>query len=166
MKLLWIPTTVVAVLVVITGGYLFWQYRCAQPPSLDSLPTHPSPVPTADIPGSQRDEAEARLRDLASSAQSGYRVVGEQFCATDAKFIWDALRLRVGPTLESAGYAAQRNGWTSDYRIAYSLYGPDGTLRRCLNDDLVLIAGLVKPTNRTATGRLVHLYGYFHLSPT
>ncbi len=163
--MLWTTVTVLGSLIAIIGGYVYWQYRTARPPALDSIPAYTSSVPVTDISEPQRADAEVRLRDLAASAQPGYRVVGERFLATNAEFIWDALRHRVGPRLGSAGYGLDTNGWSSDHTVVYSQYRHGGWLRRQFNDDVFLVAGLVKTPIPTEAGKDVHLYGYFTLAP-
>jgi hypothetical protein len=164
-KVLRITAIVLGIVVAIAGGYVFWQYRTSRPLTLESIPTYTSAVPTTDIPEPQRSDAERQLRDLASTGQPGYRVVGERFLATNVEFVWDALRHQLEPYLGSAGYSLDRDGWSSDYMSYYSSYRHEGWLRRRFNDDAILVADLAKTTLRTSTGEDVHLYGYFRLTP-
>ncbi len=163
--MLWTTTMVVGSIVAIIGGYVYWQYRTSRPVELESIPAYTSAVPTTDILEPQRADAERQLRDLASTAQPGYRVIGERFLATKVEFVWDALRHDVQPYLGSAGYSLDRAGWSSDYVNTYLSYRHDGWLRQRFNDDAVLVAGRIKTTLRTSAGDDVHLYGYFHLAP-
>lgn len=163
-KMLWTTVIVVGSVVAIIGGYVYWQYRTSRPPELASIPAYTSPVPITDVLEPQRADAERQLRDLASTAQPGYRVVGERFLATRVEFIWDALRHQVQPYLGSAGYSLDRDGWSSDYVSTYLSYRHEGWLRRRFNDDAILVAGRIKTTLRTANGDDVHLYGYFRLT--
>lgn len=163
--MLWIAAIAIAVVVVIAGGYVFWQYRTAQPRALSGLPSYPSPVAITDIPEPQRTAAQEKIRTLVSAALPGYRIASEQFSATNAQFTWDLLRHRVGPDLKSAGYALDANGLSSDNQVTYTVYRHDGSLRRWFNDDIIVVAGLVNHTLPTATGGPVHLYGYFRLTP-
>lgn len=162
--MLWIAAAVIAVVVVV-GGYVFWQYRTAQPPLLDSIPVYTSAIPSTDIPEPRRTTIEAQLRDLAASAQPGYRVAGERFAATNADFVWDALRNNVRAYLDKSSYKIDDKGWSSNNDATYDLYRHDGSLRRWFNDDLIVIAGLVNHPLPTSTGEPVHLYGYFRLTP-
>lgn len=164
--MLWKTVILLASLVAIIGGYAYWQYRTARPPQLDKIPVYTSAVPLTDIPEPQRTSVEGQLRDIAAAAQPGYRVVEERFLASNAEFIWDALRHRIGPYLGSAGYTLDNNGWSADYMITYSLYRHHGWLRQRFNDDRILVAGNVKKPLTTSTGEQVHVYGYFRLSPS
>ncbi len=161
----WIAAIAIAVVIIVSGGYVFWQYRTSQPPSLSGLPTYPSPVPVTDISEPQKTAAEEQIRAVAATVRPGYRVASEQFSATNTQFTWDLLRHRVGPDLKSAGYALDDNGLSSDNQVTYTLYRHDGSLRRWFNDDIIVVAGLVKHTVPTSTGDPVHFYGYFRLVP-
>lgn len=163
-KLLWTAVIVLGTLIAVIGGYVYWQYRTSRPPALDSMPSYTSAVPVTDIPEPQRSDAERQLRNLASTAQPGYRVVGERFVATPAIFVWDAVRHDTDSYLGPQGYGLDHAGWSSDNISTYLSYRHDG-LRRRFNDDVIVVAGLIKTTMRTATGEDVHLYGYFRLTP-
>lgn len=164
--MLWTAVIVLGGLIASIGGYVYWQYRTAPPPALDSIPVYSAKaaVPVTDIPGQQRTDAEAQLRKLASSAQPGYRVADDRFLATEGPLIWDAMRHHIGFDLGSAGYALDGNGSSSDNMIVYSLYSHDGWLRQRFNDDMILVAGFDRTAIRTETGKDVHLYGYFKLA--
>lgn len=164
-KVLVLTATTLAIVVAIVGGYVFWQYRTSRPPALDSIPAYPSAVPVTDIPGPQRDGAEAQLRELASTARPGYHVVAERFLATNAQFTWDAVRHSTGAYLKTtAGYGADYDGWTQGQELLYLVYGHHG-LRRSFNDNVIVVAAVSKPITGTAAGDDVHLYGYFELAP-
>lgn len=62
------------------GGDVYWQYRTARPPALDSIPAYLNAVavPVTDIPEQQRAEAERELRQLASTARADYRMADER----------------------------------------------------------------------------------------
>jgi hypothetical protein len=163
-KVLVLTATTLAIVVAIIGGYIYWQYRTARPPGLDSIPAYTSAVPATDIPAPQRAGAEAQLRDLASTARPGYRVVAERFLATNAEFIWDSVRHNTGSYLKStSGYGVDDDSWTHGHELLYLIYGHHG-LRRLFNDDLIVVAAAPKPITQTTTGNDVHLYGYFRLA--
>lgn len=162
----WIAVTTIACAVAIAGSYVFWQYATARPPALDSIPTCYIQASVTDIPDPQRSDAEAKLRDMAASARPGYRITAERFLAAAEydPFTWDLVRHCVGPFLRP-GYALDHNGYSADNTATYCLYQHVGKLRRQFNDDLILVAGLVKKPLETSTGEHVHLYAYFSLSP-
>ncbi len=165
--MLWTTVLVLAGLVAISGGYVYWQYRTARPPALGSMPIYSARVgvPVTDIPAPQLADAETQLRNLAASVQPGYRVADERFLATKGPFVWDAVRHHIGPQLGSAGYKLADDGLSANHTIAYSLYRHAGGLRARFNDDAILAAGLAKTTMRLVTGDDVYLYGYFRLTP-
>jgi hypothetical protein len=164
-KVLGITATVLGIVVAILGGCVYWQYRTARPPALDSMPIYSArvAVPITDAPEPQRTDTETQFRDLASTVQPGYRVADERFLATKGPFTWDAVRHHVGSRLGTA-YTLDRNGSSSDDTIVYSIYKHPGWLRAQFNDDVILAVGLVKTTMKTATGDDVYLYGYFRLT--
>ncbi len=167
-KVLVLTATTLAIVVAVIGGYVYWQYRTSRPPALDSMPIYSArvAVPVTDIPEPQRAGAEAQLRDLASTARPGYRVVAERFLAAKGEFIWDAVRHSTGSYLKStSGYGVQDDGWTHGQEVLYLIYGHHG-LRRLFNDDVIVVAAAGKPITRTASGDDVHLYGYFRLNPS
>jgi hypothetical protein len=161
-----ITATVLGIVVAIIGGYIFWQYRTARPPALDSIPIYSArlAVPITDIPEPQRTATEQELRNLASTAQPGYRVADERILATKGRFVWDALRHNVAPQLGSRGYALVADGWSSNYAITYHAYCHN-ELRRRFNDDVIVVAGFLKTTVKTVGGDEVYVYGYFRLTP-
>jgi hypothetical protein len=164
-KVLVLTATTLALVVAILGGYVYWQYRTAQPPALDSMPIYSArvAVPVTDIPEPQRTAAEVQLRNLASTARPSYRVADERFLATKSPFIWDAVRHSTSSYLESAsGYGVEDDSWTHEQEVLYLIYGHHG-LRRLFNDDVIVVAAAGKPI---ATGDEVHLYGYFRLTPS
>lgn len=158
----------VGTIAVILGGYVYWQYRTATPAALGGIPIYSArqAVSLADIPETQRSDAEAKLRVFASTAEPGYRVDDERFLATKGPLTWDAVRHHIGSYLTSHSYAPESDRLSSDNMIAYLLYEHDGMLRRKFNDDKILVAGLLKTTVRTATGDEAHLYAYFRLTPS
>jgi hypothetical protein len=162
-KLLVATVVILGSLLTIVGGYVYWQYRTAPPPPLDSIASYTPAVPVTDILDPQRSYAEKQLRDLASSAKPGYRIVNERFIATNAEFVWDAVRHQIESALGPRGYHLDRDGWSADNSSTYLAYGHGGLQRR-FNDDVVVAAGLVKEPLRTASGSDVHVYGYFVLA--
>jgi hypothetical protein len=162
-----ITAATVGIIAASIGVNVYWQYRTAPPPALDSMPTYTSAVPVTDIPETERADAETKMRNLASTAQPGYRVAGERFLATSVvRFVWDALRHDVESCLGPRSYILDKDGWSADYTIVYHVYGHDGGLRRKFNADKILVAGLTKTPMRTVTGDNVYLYGYFRLTPS
>jgi hypothetical protein len=162
-KVLRITALVLGIVVAIAGAYVYWQYRTSRAPALESIPAYTFAVPVTDIPEPQRAGAEAQLRDVASTARPGYRVVAERFLATKAEFIWDSVRHNTGSYMRStSGYAVDDDGWTHGQEVLYLIYGHHG-LRRLFNNDVIVVAAVAKPITRTAAGEDVHLYGYFHL---
>jgi len=160
--MLWTTATVLATLIAIMSGYVYWQYRTAGPLPLSDLPVYAPVVPLTDIPEPQRDDAEARLRNFASAVQAGYQVADEQFLATRGPFIWDALRKDFRPYLESSGYEVVDGQYAVAQKVVYSLYRHSSGLRRSFNNDMVLAAALYPPG--TSTGGEITLYGYFRLT--
>jgi hypothetical protein len=164
--MLWTTLIVLGSLVAIIAGYVYWQYRTARPPALDSIPIYSASaaVPVTAIPAPQLADAETQLRTVAANAQPGYRVADERFLATKGPFVWDAVRHHIGPRLGSAGYTLADDGSSADHTIWYSLYTHTGWLRPRFNNDAILAAGLLQTTIRTATGDPVYVYGYFRLT--
>lgn len=162
--MLWTVATALAGLFAIIGGYVYWQYRSANPPALNGMPVYTAGVPLTDLPDARRTEAEARLRNFASAVRAGYHVADERFLATSGPFIWDALRKDFRSHLESAGYGVIEGQTAVAQQITYSLYRHDAGLRRRFNDDMILAAALDPPL-RTSTGEEITLYSYFRLKP-
>jgi hypothetical protein len=162
-----IAAATVGIIAASIGVNVYWQYRTARPPALDSIPIYSADVavPLTDIPEPQRANAETQLRNFVATVQPGYRVADERLLATKGRFIWDAVRHDIGSRLLSTGYILDRNGGSIDYTMTYSAYRRHG-LRQRFNNDMIMAAGFVKTTLKTATGDDVYLYGYFRLTPS
>lgn len=159
-----ITAATVGIIAASIGVNVYWQYRTARPPQLADIPAYSSENPMADIPEPQRTDAETKMRNLAATAQPGYRLAEERFLATSTRFIWDALRHDIESYL-GAGYTLASSRYSTDHTMIYHVYRRHG-LRQRFDDDAILVAGLHKPIARTVTGDEVHLYGYFRLTPS
>jgi hypothetical protein len=165
--MLWPLVTALVSLLAIVGGYVYWQYRTAAPPALGEMPSYrmagKSGLPLTDVPEAQRAEAEARLRNFASTIRSGYKVANERFLAAGEPFIWDAVCKDIGSHLAPSGYVVIGGKTAVAQQITYVLYRHDGGLRRRFNDDMIL-AAVLNPRVATSAGGEVTLYGYFRLT--
>lgn len=129
-NMLWTTVAALASLLVVTGGYVYWQYRTATPPALRDMPVYARGIPLTDIPEPRWADAEARLHTFASAVRAGYHVADERFLAAGEPFIWDAVCKDVGSHLESSGYSVIDGKTAVAQRITYILYRHDGGLRR------------------------------------
>jgi hypothetical protein len=120
-------------------------------------------VPITDVLEPQRTDTETKMRNLAATAQPGYRIAGERFLATKGPFTWDAVRHDVVSYL-GTGYKLVRDRFSADHTMIYHGYQRLG-LRQRFDDDVIAVVGLLKTTVPTVTGDEVHLYGYFRLTP-
>jgi hypothetical protein len=145
------------------GVNVYWQYRTAHPPQLASAPVYTSAIPITDVPEPQRTDAETKMRNLAATAQPGYRIAEERFLATSTRLVWDALRHHVESYL-GAGYTLTRARYSADHTMIYHGYRRLG-LRQRFDGDVIGVVGCDSTPLRTVTGDVVHTYGYFRLTP-
>jgi hypothetical protein len=161
--LLQITAATVAIIAASIGVNMYRQYRTAHPPALDSMPVYTSAIPITDVLEPQRTDAETQMRNLAATAQPGYRIAEERFLGTSTRLVWDALRHHVESYL-GTGYKLARERLSADYTIIYEGYRRLG-LRQRFDNDVIAVVGCDRTPLKTVTGDEVYLYGYFRLTP-
>jgi hypothetical protein len=162
-----ITAATVGIIAASIGVNVYWQYRTARPPALDSIPIYSTDiaVPLTEIPEPQRANAETQLHNFVATVRPGYRVADERFLATKGPFTWDAVRHDIESQLRSTGYVLDKNGDSTDHTMTYSAYQHHG-LRQRFNNDMVVGAGFDRTTLKTVAADEVYLYGYFRLTPS